>query len=176
VLVAGLTLGVGVILLQRLLLDIARGRTAADLLEEIPDQASIARDAAVGLAAALIAPLLLAAWLTVAGAFDLCSTVERRGVVVRARRPQRVAPAAPLLRWLARRDRYALFIAVDDGRRDRISARLATERTAVPQGAVATIRATPLLGYVRSSAPVGATSPTGPNAPIAPPVTIRTTA
>jgi hypothetical protein len=105
----------------------------------------------------LIVPLLWATWLVLAGAFDLVATIERRGVVVRARRPQRVVPYPALLGPLARRDRYSLFIAVDDGRSDRISSWLATERTAVPQGAQALVRATPMLGYVRSSAPMGVT-------------------
>jgi hypothetical protein len=100
-------------------------------------------------------PLLWAAWLIVAGAFDLFATIERRGLVVRARRPQRVVPYPWLLGPLARRDRYSLFVAVDDGRSDRVSAWLANERTAVPQGARARVRATPLLGYVRSAEPIG---------------------
>ena len=81
--------------------------------------------------------------------------IERRGLVVRARRPQRVVPYPWLLGPLARRDRYSLFVAVDDGRSDRVSAWLANERTAVPQGARARVRATPLLGYVRSAEPIG---------------------
>ena len=78
-------------------------------------------------------------------------------MVVRARRPQRVVPFPRLLRPLARRDRFALFIAIDDGRSDRVSAWLSNERTAVPQGARARVLATPVLGYVRSSEPIGTT-------------------
>ena len=59
---------------------------------------------------------------------------------MRARRPQRVVPFPRLLRPLARRDRFALFIAVDDGRSDRVSAWLSNERTAVPQGARARVQ------------------------------------
>jgi hypothetical protein len=66
-----------------------------------------------------------------------------------------VVPYPWLLGPLARRDRYSLFVAVDDGRSDRVSAWLANERTAVPQGARARVRATPLLGYVRSAEPIG---------------------
>ncbi len=105
----------------------------------------------------MIVPLVWMAWLVIAGSFDLFSTVERQGVVVRARRPQRVVPFPRLLRPLARRDRFALFIAVDDGRSDRVSAWLSNERTAVPQGARARVKATPVLGYVRRSEPIGTT-------------------
>lgn len=155
VLVLGLIGGVGIVLLQRLLLDIARGHALADVVADFEDQADIIHDVALGIAAALMIPLLWMAWLVVAGAFDLFGTIERRGLVVRARRPQRVVPHRWLLGSVARRDRYALFVAVDDGRSDRVAAWLANERTAVPQGARARVRATPLLGYVRSSEPIG---------------------
>ena len=134
-LVAGLVVGTGIVLLQRTLLDIANGYTLAEFLDDnVPDQAGIIRDVALGCAAVLLAPLLWMVWLVVAGAFDLFATIERRGLVVRARRPQRVVPHPWLLGPLARRDRYSLFVAVDDGRSDRVSSWLANERTAVPQG------------------------------------------
>jgi len=155
VLVVGLVVGTGIVLLQRLLLDIAKGHTLARFIEDFSDQADIIHNVSVGIAAALMAPLLWMVWLVVAGAFDLFATVERRGLVVRARRPQRVVPHPWLLRTLARRDRYSLFVAVDDGRSDRVGSWLANERTAVPQGARARVRATPMLGYVRSSEPIG---------------------
>jgi hypothetical protein len=156
-LLTGVLVGGGIIALQRLLLGIARGDRAIGLLDDFPDQVDIIQDVALVLAAILIAPLLWMAWLVIAGSFDLFSTVERQGVVVRARRPQRVVPFPRLLRPLARRDRFALFIAVDDGRSDRVSAWLSNERTAVPQGARARVRATPVLGYVRRSEPIGTT-------------------
>ena len=156
VLIAGLLLGTGIVLLQRLLLDIAAGYTLAEFIEDnFADQEDIIQNVALGLAAALVLPLLWMLWLVVAGAFDLFATIERRGLVVRARRPQRVVPSPWLLGPLARRDRYSLFVAVDDGRSDRVSAWLANERTAVPQGVRARVRATPLLGYVRSAEPIG---------------------
>ncbi len=155
VLVLGLVVGTGIVLLQRLLLDISKGHTLAGLIDDFEDQADIIHDVAVGIAAALMAPLLWMAWLVVAGAFDLFATIERRGLVVRARRPQRVVPYRWLLGPLARRDRYALFVAVDDWLSDRVGSWLANERTAVPQGARTHIRATPVLGYVRSSEPIG---------------------
>ena len=55
----------------------------------------------------------------------------------------------------AERDRFSTYLAVDDGRRAWVTAWLANERSAAPQGAQARVRATPLLGYVRSSEPVG---------------------
>lgn len=155
ILAVGAVVGTGIVLLQRLLLDIAKGHTLAGLIDDFSDQADIVGDVAVGLAAALIVPLLWMAWFVVAGAFDLFSTIERRGLVVRTRRPQRVVPHPWLLKPMARRDRYALFVAVDDGRSDRVASWLANERTAVPQGVRARVRATPLLGYVRSSEPIG---------------------
>ena len=156
VLIVGLAGATGVILLQRILLDISDGYTLAEFIDDnFSEQADIIHNVALGVAAVLVAPLLWMLWLIVAGAFDLFATIERRGVVVRARRPQRVVPYPWLLGPLARRDRYSLFVAVDDGRSDRVSAWLANERTAVPQGARARVRATPLLGYVRSAEPIG---------------------
>jgi len=155
ILLIGAIAGTGIVLLQRLLLDISKGHTLASVIDDFSDQADIIHDVAVGIAAALMVPLLWMVWLVIAGAFDLFATIERRGLVVRARRPQRVVPHRWLLGPLARRDRYALFVAVDDGRSDRVGSWLANERTAVPQGARARVRATPILGYVRSSEPIG---------------------
>lgn len=156
VLIVGLAVGIGIVLLQRLLLDIAKGYTLGEFVDDnFADQTDIIHNVATGLAATLLVPLLWTLWLVAAGAFDLFATIERRGLVVRARRPQRVVPYPWLLGPLARRDRYSLFVAVDDGSSDRVSAWLANERTAVPQGARARVRATPLLGYVRSAEPIG---------------------
>jgi hypothetical protein len=156
-LLIGLLVGAGLVALQRLLLEIARGDSTLGIIEDFPDQADLIEQIALVVAAVLIAPLLWMVWLAAAGAFDLFSTIERQGLVVRARRPQRVVPFPRLLRPLARRDRFALFIAVDDGRSDRVSAWLSNERTAVPQGARARVKATPVLGYVRKSEPIGST-------------------
>jgi hypothetical protein len=155
VLAVGLVLGVGIVLLQRLLLDISKGHAFASIVDDFEEQADLIHDVAVGIAAALMVPLVWMAWLVVAGAFDLFATIERQGLVVRARRPLRVVRHRWLLGPLARRDRYSLFVAVDDGRSDRVGSWLANERTAVPQGARARVRATPLLGYIRSSEPIG---------------------
>jgi predicted membrane protein DUF2207 len=153
----GVVVGAGLIALQRLLLDIARGERFLSVLDDFPDQIELIQDIALVAAAIVVVPLLWMGWLVVAGAFDLFSTVDRQGVVVRARRPQRVVPFPRLLRPFARRDRFSLFIAVDDGRSDRVSAWLSNERTAVPQGARARVKATPVLGYVRRSEPIGTT-------------------
>jgi hypothetical protein len=156
-LLLGVVVGGALIALQRLLLGVARGDRLISVLDDFPDQVDLIQNVALVLAAIIIAPLLWMAWLVIAGAFDLFSTIERQGVVVRARRPQRVVPFPRLLRPLARRDRFALFIAVDDGRSDRVNAWLSNERTAVPQGARARVKATPVLGYVRRSEPIGTT-------------------
>jgi hypothetical protein len=157
VLGAGLAGSIALFALHRLLLDVSRGEALAGIVDDFPDQASWIERGALGLALACLLPLAWALWLVVAGSFDLFSTVRRQGVVVRARRPQRVVPWSRLLRPLARRDRFALFVAVDDGRGERVQAWLANERTAVPQGARARVHATPVLGYVRRSEPIGAT-------------------
>ncbi len=157
VLLVGLVGAVGFFLLHRFLLDVSRGEALSGVVEDFPDWSDTIENVALGFAIAMLVPLAWMVWLVIAGSFDLFSTVRRQGVIVRARRPQRVVPFSRVLRPLARRDRFALFIAVDDGRNDRISAWLANERTAVPQGARAKVFATPVLGYVRRSEPIGAT-------------------
>ncbi len=157
VLLVGLIGAVAFFLLHQLLLDVARGDALTSIVEDFPDQAEWIERIALGASVLVLIPLAWTGWLVVAGSFDLFSTVRRQGLVVRARRPQRVIPLARLLRPLAKRDRFALFIAVDDGRSDRVSAWLANERTAVPQGARARVFATPVLGYVRKSEPIGTT-------------------
>jgi hypothetical protein len=136
---------------------VARSEALQGLVDDFPDQADIIERVALVLSAVVLVPLAWTLWLAAAGAFDLFSTIRRQGVVVRARRPQRVVPMVRVLSPLARRDRFSLFIAVDDGHSDRVSAWLANERTAVPQGARARVHATPLLGYVRKSEPIGTT-------------------
>lgn len=145
---------------HRFLLEVSRGHTLAGLLDDFPDQVEWIERAALGVALVLLVPLAWMVWLAVAGSFDLFATVKRQGVVVRARRPARVAPLTRLARPLTRRDRYALFVALDDGHSERVQAWMANERTAVPQGARARIDATPLLGYIRRSEPIGATRTT----------------
>jgi hypothetical protein len=157
VLILGLIGAVAIFALHRFLLGVSRGEALTGFVDDFPDQREWIERVALWLSIAALVPLVWMGWLVLAGSFDLFSTVRRQGVVVRARRPQRVIPLGRVLRPLARRDRFALFIAVDDGRADRISAWLANERTAVPQGARAKVFATPVLGYVRRSEPIGTT-------------------
>ena len=159
-LVLGLLLAAVLFQLHRLLLEVARGEALEGIVGDFPDQAGMIERVALILAAIVLIPLVWSLWLVIAGAFDLFSTVRRQGVIVRARRPRRVLPFPRLLAPLARRERFALFIAVDDGRTDRVHAWLANERTAVPQGARARVYATPVLGYVRKSEPIGTTRTT----------------
>jgi hypothetical protein len=108
-------------------------------------------------------PIVWSAWAILAGVVDSIATRERLGAVVRARRPAEVLPplVARVFKPFAERDRFSTYLAVDDGRRIRVSAWLANERSAAPQGAQARVRATPLLGYVRSSEPVGTATRSG---------------
>jgi hypothetical protein len=53
------------------------------------------------------------------------------------------------------RDRFTIYMAVDDGADGTVVAWRSTERHAVPQGASAIVKATPVLGYVRKATPVG---------------------
>ena len=125
------------------------------LYDEVPEQGDWIERVARVLAVVVIVPLVASVWVTVAGIVDLVWTRTRVGAVVRVRRPADVVPLGRALRPLAPRDRYAAYLAVDDGRRNTVTAFLANERTAAPQGATARVRATTLLGYVRSSEPIG---------------------
>ncbi len=140
---------------KRWFADVARGDALDSLYERFPEQDWLIADIATGLAVLSFVPLLVGLWIAFAGAADMFNTVERTGVVLRARRPAEVTPLPRSLRRLLERDRYTVFVAVDDGSSDRVVAWRSNERNAVPQGARAMVRATPLLGYVRSSTPVG---------------------
>lgn len=134
---------------------VARGEGFSWAYERFSEQDSLIADVATGLTFVAWVPIGLGLWLAIAGLLDVFGTVERTGVVVRARRPVEVSP---LPRWVRRRldrDRYRVFLAVDDGTTDTIVAWRATERTAVPQGARATVKASMVLGRVRSASPVG---------------------
>ncbi|MDQ3739210.1 MAG: DUF2207 domain-containing protein [Actinomycetota bacterium] len=151
----GAALGVGSWLLQRFLLDVARGDGLQSLAEDFPDQADLIRDVGLVLAAIVTLPLVFAAWMVLAGLIDSVLSVERRGLVVRARRPERIVPLPRLLGRFFSRDRFSLYVAVDDGSSPIVTAWLANERTAVPQGARARVVASPILGYIRRSEPIG---------------------
>lgn len=139
----------------RFFADVARGDALDSLYERFPEQTDLIADVATGLAALSWLPVLVGLLMALGGAADGFATVRRTGVVLRARRPAEVSPLPRALRRRLERDRYHLFIAVDDGTSDSIQAWRCSERTAVPQGARATIAATPVLGHVRSASPVG---------------------
>lgn len=141
--------------LRRLFSDTARGEALDSLFEQFPEQDWLIADIATGLTVLTLLPILAGVFVAVAGAADVFSTVERTGVVLRARRPAEVAPLPRSIRKRIERDRYTLFVAVDDGSSDTVVAWRAGERNAIPQGANATVRASPVLGYVRSAVPVG---------------------
>jgi hypothetical protein len=148
---------------QGLLERVGDGEALESLIERAPGQIDLIRDIADLLALACWVPILWSVWAVVAGAVDTLVTRERIGAVVRAPRPATVLPPVLLnvVKPFAERDRFTTYLAVDDGKRRSVWAWLANERSAAPQGAQARVRATPLLGYVRSSEPVGtATRPT----------------
>lgn len=134
---------------------VARGEGFMWAYEQIPEQDWLIADVATALAFASFVPILLGIWLVVAGVADLLGSVERTGVVLRARRPVEVSPLPRRMRRILDRDRYRVFMAIDDGSKGSVTAWRATERTAVPQGATATVKASRVLGRVRSSIPVG---------------------
>ncbi len=140
---------------RRFFEDVARGDALGSVYERFPEQTELISDIAVGLTALSWAPILIGLLMALGGAADGFATVRRTGVVLRARRPAEVSPLPRAMRRWLERDRYSLYIAVDDGSSDTIRAWRCSERTAVPQGARATISATPVLGHVRSAAPVG---------------------
>lgn len=135
--------------------DVAREEAWPSIFERFEEYDWLIVDIATGLAVACLALIVVGAWMVIAGAIDLFASIERTGVVVRARRPAEVSPLPRFLRRLLERDRYTVFVAVDDGAHGRVVAWRSTERTAVPQGARAVVTASPLLGYVRRSTPVG---------------------
>lgn len=159
--------GAGLILLllgrfvQGYLHDIGDGSALGSVLDKVPGQVGLIRDLADVLGVLCWIPIMWALWALVAGAVDSIATRERVGVVVRARRPSEVLPSflVSIVKPFAERDRFSTYLAVDDGRHRRVTAWLANERSAAPQGAQARVRATPLLGYVRSSEPIGTGAP-----------------
>ena len=152
---AGIVATLGGIWAGRFLVDVARGDALDSLYERFPEQRELIADIATGLGALCWLPIVVGLLMALGGAADGFATVRRTGVVLRARRPTEVSPLPTPLRRRLQRDRYHLFIAVDDGTSDTIQAWRCSERTAVPQGARASISATPILGHVRSATPVG---------------------
>ncbi len=140
---------------RRFFSDVARGDAWESLYERFEDQSWLISDIATGVAFLATILVLLGAWASIAGAADAFNTVERTGVVLRARRPAEVSPLPRS--WVKRfeGDRYSLYVAIDDGSSDTITAWRASERTAMPQRVDAVVRASPILGHVRRAAPIG---------------------
>ena len=140
---------------QGFLRRVSDGEALVSLLDRVPGQIELIEGLASFLSVLCWLPIAWAAWSVVAGAVDLIATRERIGLVVRAPRPSDVVPYAHALRPFSDRDRFTTYLAVDDGERRSVTAWLASERSAAPRGAQARVRATPMLGFVRSSEPVG---------------------
>jgi hypothetical protein len=135
--------------------DVARGEAFDWAYEQFPAQDWLIADVATALTFLAYVPILLGLWLALAGALDGFNSVERTGAVLRTRRPAEVSPLPRRLQRSLERDRYRVYLAVDDGSSDTIRAWKTGERHAVPQGARATVVASPVLGHVRRASPVG---------------------
>ena len=135
---------------------VADGQLLESLVDRFPEHDDLVENVAEILATLMFIPMAWSIWAIVAGVVDTVSVTERVGVVVRARRPGRrhpirQRPAA------ARRPRPLLGVP---RRRRRDAARASprgwpTSARQHPQGAQARVRATPLLGHVRKSEPIG---------------------
>jgi hypothetical protein len=135
--------------------DVAR-RDAFDwVYEQFPSQDWLIADVATAVTFLAYLPIVLGLWLALAGAYDGFNSVERTGAVIRTRRPAEVSPLPRKLQRRLERDRYRVYLAVDDGSSDTITAWKTGERHAIPQGARATVVASPALGHVRRTSPVG---------------------
>jgi hypothetical protein len=135
--------------------DVARGEAFDWIYEQFPSQDWLIADVATAVTFLAYVPILLGLWMALAGAFDGFNSVERTGAVLRTRRPAEVSPLPRRLQRTLERDRYRVYLAVDDGSADTITAWKTGERHAIPQGARATVVATPALGHVRRTSPVG---------------------
>ena len=135
--------------------DVARGTAFDWVYEQFPSQDWLIADVATGVTFLAFVPILVGLWMALAGAYDGFTSLERTGAVIRTRRPAEVSPLPRRLQRLVERDRYHVYLAVDDGSADTVVAWKTGERHAVPQGARATVVATPALGHVRRTSPVG---------------------
>lgn len=154
-LVVGLVAVLAGIRLRRFFSDVARREAWESLYERFEEQDWLIVDVATALTAVTIPLILVGVWIAVAGAADAFNTVERTGVVIRTRRPAEVSPLPRSIVRRLQRDRYSVYVAVDDGRSDTVTAWRATENSAMPQDVDAVVRATPVLGYVRRATPIG---------------------
>lgn len=143
---------------QQFLAGVADGTRLRSVLDRVPSQVDLISNLATVCSVVCWLPIAWGAWSLVAGLVDSVATRERIGLVVRTRRPSDVQRFARFINPFVDQDRFSTFLAVDDARSGTVSAWIANERTSAPQGAQARVRATPLLGYVRSSEPVGTAS------------------
>ncbi len=154
-LIGGLAAVFVAVQLRRFFSDVARGEAWVSLYERFEEQDWLIVDIATALTALTIVPIVVGLWIAFAGAADAFNSVERTGVVIRTRRP---AEVSPLPRSVMRRiegDRYSIYVALDDGRSDVITAWRTTEKGAMPQDVDAVVKATPLLGHIRKATPIG---------------------
>jgi hypothetical protein len=135
--------------------DVARGDGFDWAYEQFPAQDWLIADIATAVVFVSFVPILLGLWMALAGALDGFNSIERTGAVIRTRRPAEVSPLPRRVQRWFDRDRYRVYLAVDDGSSDTIVAWKTGERHAVPQGARATVVASPVLGHVRRTSPVG---------------------
>ncbi len=135
--------------------DVARGTAFDWAYEQFPSQDWLIADVATGVTFVAFVPILVGLWMALAGAYDGFTSLERTGAVIRTRRPAEVSPLPRRLQRLVERDRYHVYLAVDDGSSDTVVAWKTGERHAIPQGARATVVATPALGHIRRASPVG---------------------
>jgi hypothetical protein len=164
VLVVGLIVLAAAAWLRNYLGRVADGEALTGLLEDAPGKLDLFHSVARWLSILCIVPIVAAAWCVVAGTVDTIVTRQRTGMVVRTRQPFEVLPryVVSVVKPVGERSGFSTYLAVDDGTRHTVHAWLANERSAAPQGSQARVRATPLLGYVRASEPIGtATRPTG---------------
>lgn len=145
------------VVVRRWLNGIVDGRYLASLIEQIPGQQSWVTGVVGALSTLFLIPLAISAWAIAAGAFDSVYSIERQGEVVRTRPPSAVVPRwlDKIIRPFGSRSSSLRYMALDDGHRYSVTSWLATSRTAAPQGSSARVRATLMLGYVRSCEPVG---------------------
>ena len=155
VMVIGLLVLMASLVAREMLGRVADGELLESLVGRFPEHDDLVENVAEILATLTFVPMAWSIWAIIAGVVDTVSVTERVGFVVRARRPIDVTRFARGMRPLADRDRYSMFLAIDDGTRRAITAWMADGRTAAPQGAQARVRATPLLGHVRKSEPIG---------------------
>lgn len=135
--------------------DVARGDSFDWVYEQFPSQDWLIVDVATVVTFLSFVPILVGLWMALAGAFDGFNSVERTGAVIRTRRPSEVSRLPRQLQRALERDSFRVYLAVDDGSSDTIVAWKTGERHAVPQGARATVVASPALGHVSRTSPVG---------------------